>query len=211
MIWWLKAKGAPAVVASTFAVYLMAVLVREEAIPVPAVVGPSGQLLVAQILGVLPVVLLLHGIDRGDTIAEEVALRHKGRRNFALCLAFAILVVMSAAVIHLLWDRPESLSLARNCVGFLGAALIVRAALGPGIAAICIAALPLACAAAGRRPGARPSPGRGPSSSRVPTLAQGKPSSSLPLAAPSCCGSNVRCSTHSPARPDDRNRQRPPS
>ncbi|MFG2490085.1 hypothetical protein ACGFSD_03285 [Streptomyces caniferus] len=158
MIWWLKAKGAPAVVASTFAVYLMAVLVREEAIPVPAVVGPSGQLLVAQILGVLPVVLLLHGIDRGDTIAEEVALRHKGRRNFALCLAFAILVVMLAAVINLLWDRPESLSLARNCVGFLGAALIVRVALGPGIAAICIAALPLACAAAGRRPGGSAQP-----------------------------------------------------
>ncbi|MFI9354698.1 hypothetical protein [Streptomyces lydicus] len=158
MIWWLKAKGAPAVVAALFAVYLVAILVRQESIPVPAVVGPSGQLLVTQILGVLPVVLLLHGLDRGDTISEEVALRHNGQRNALLCVAFALLALVLAAGIQLLWDRPEALSLARNCVGFLGTALIVRAVLGPGVAAICVAALPLACAAAGRRPGGSAQP-----------------------------------------------------
>ncbi|MFJ9854999.1 hypothetical protein [Streptomyces sp. NPDC101150] len=158
MIWWLKAKGAPADAAATLAVYVMAIVVREQAIPVPAVVGPSGQLLVTQMLAVLPVVLLLHGIDRGDTIAEEVALRHTGRRNLALCCAFALLTLLLAAIVQILWDRPEALSLARNCIGLLGAALIVRAALGAGIAAICVAALPLACAAAGRRPGGSPQP-----------------------------------------------------
>ncbi|MFG2222250.1 hypothetical protein [Streptomyces sp. NPDC048644] len=158
MIWWLKAKGIPAVVAATLAVYLLALVVRQEAIPVPAVVGASGRLLVTQILGILPVVLLLHGIDRGDTVTEEVALRHRGRRNLALCLAFVLLAVLLDGGIHAVWDRPEALSLARNCAGFLGTALIVRAVLGPGIAAICVAALPLACAAGGRRPGgtARP-------------------------------------------------------
>ncbi|MEV6567167.1 hypothetical protein [Streptomyces kronopolitis] len=174
MIWWLKAKGVPAVVASTIAVYLLAALVREEAIPVPAVVGPSGQLLVTQILGVLPVVLLLHGIDRGDTITEEVALRHKGRRDLTLCLAFAILAVTLSVVVHLLWDRPEALSLARNCVGFLGVALIVRAALGPGVAAICVAVLPLACAAAGRRPGGSPQPWAWPIQQPVSPLGAGE-------------------------------------
>ncbi|MFI9359343.1 hypothetical protein ACIGXU_37085, partial [Streptomyces lydicus] len=111
-----------------------------------------------QILGVLPVVLLLHGLDRGDTISEEVALRHNGRRNALLCLTFALLALVLAAGIQLLWGRPEALSLARNCVGFLGSALIVRAVLGPGVAAICVAALPLACAAAGRRPGGSAQP-----------------------------------------------------
>ncbi|MFG2142078.1 hypothetical protein [Streptomyces sp. NPDC048650] len=158
MIWWLKAKGAPTVVTATLAAYLMAILVRQEAIPVPAVVGPSGQLLVTQILGVLPVVLRLHGIDRGDTVTEEVALRHQGRRNLALCCAFALLAIALATVVHLLWDRPEALSLARNCVGFLGAALVLRAVLGAGVAAIGVAALPLACAAAGRRPGGSAQP-----------------------------------------------------
>lgn len=123
-----------------------------------AVVGPSGQLLVTQILGVLPVVLLLHGIDRGDTITEEVALHDRGRRILALCCAFALLALLLAAGIQLLWDRPEALSLARNCIGFLGTALIVRTVLGPGSAAICIAALPLACAAGGRRPGGSAQP-----------------------------------------------------
>ncbi|MFF8790736.1 hypothetical protein [Streptomyces sp. NPDC015125] len=158
MIWWLKAKNVPAVLPALFAVHLMAVLVRQEAIPVPAVVGPSGGLLVTEILGVLPVVLLLHGLDRGDTATEEVAVRHSGRRNVVLCVTFALLALVPAAGIQLLWDRPEALSLARNCVGFLGSALIVRAVLGAGAAALCVAALPLACAAAGRRPGGSAQP-----------------------------------------------------
>lgn len=158
MIWWLKARNVPAVLPALFAVYVVAILVRQEAIPVPAVTGPSGRLLVTQFLGILPVVLLLHGLDRGDTLAEEVALRHNGRRNVMLCVAFALLALVTAAGIQLLWDRPETLSLARNCAGFLGSALIVRAVLGPGVAAICVAALPLACAAAGRRPGGSAQP-----------------------------------------------------
>ncbi|MFJ5677705.1 hypothetical protein [Streptomyces sp. NPDC093097] len=158
MIWWLKTKSAPAVAAATLTAYVVAILVRQEAIPVPAVVGPSGQLLVTQILGVLPVALLLHGIDRGDAFAEEVALRHAGRRNLALCLAFATLTIVLATTVHLIWDRPEAVSLARNCAGFLGCALIVRTLLGPGIAMISVAALPLACAAAGRRPGGSAQP-----------------------------------------------------
>ncbi|MFB6437544.1 hypothetical protein ACFCVY_12295 [Streptomyces sp. NPDC056411] len=158
MIWWLKARSVPAVAAALLAVYLMAILVRQEAIPVPAVAGPSGQLLVTQILGVFPVVLLLHGLGRGDTVTEQVALRHNGRRNAALCVSFALVAIALAVGVQLLWDRPEALSLARNCVGFLGTALIVRAALGPGAAAICVAALPLACAAAGRRPGGSAQP-----------------------------------------------------
>ncbi|MCZ1006691.1 hypothetical protein [Streptomyces lydicus] len=158
MIWWLKARNVPAVLPALFAVHVMAILVRQEAIPVPAVAGPSGRLLVTQFLGVLPVVLLLHGLDRGDTLAEEVALRHNGRRTVALCVTFALLALVTAAGIQLLWDRPEALSLARNCAGFLGSALVVRAVLGPGIAAICVAALPLVCAAAGRRPGGSAQP-----------------------------------------------------
>ncbi|WP_148312593.1 hypothetical protein [Streptomyces noursei] len=133
-------------------------MVRNEAIPVPAVIGVSGQLLVTQILGVLPVALLVHGLDRGDSLAEEVALRHAGRRNLALCTGFAALAVAMTAVVQLLWDRPEALSLARNCIGFLGCALIMRTLLGPGIAMIGVAALPLASAAAGRRPGGSAQP-----------------------------------------------------
>ncbi|WP_275465418.1 hypothetical protein [Streptomyces noursei] len=133
-------------------------MVRNEAIPVPAVIGVSGQLLVTQILGVLPVALLMHGLDRGDSLAEEVALRHAGRRNLGLCTGFAALAIAMTVVVQLLWDRPEAISLARNCIGFLGCALMVRTLLGPGIAMICVAALPLACAAAGRRPGGSAQP-----------------------------------------------------
>ncbi|KUL35424.1 hypothetical protein ADL22_27385 [Streptomyces sp. NRRL F-4489] len=158
MIWWLKAKNAPAVAAATLAVYGAAVWLRQEAIPVPALVGASGRLLITEILGVVPVALLVHGIDRGDAFIEEVARRRAGLRNAALCLGFAALTTVLGATAHLLWDRPEAVSLARNCLGFLGCALIVRTLLGPGIAMICVAALPLACAAAGRRPGGSAAP-----------------------------------------------------
>ncbi|MBT2401638.1 hypothetical protein [Streptomyces sp. ISL-100] len=153
MIWWLKARGVPAIGAAILGTFLLALVVRQEAIPVPSVLGSSSQLLVTQILGVFPAVLLLHGIDRGDVISEEVALRHRGRRNVALCFVFAFVSVALAAAVQLSGDRPEALSLARNSVGFLGAALIMRALLGPGIAAICVATLPLACAVAGRNAG----------------------------------------------------------
>ncbi len=95
----------------------MGILVRQEGISVPTVVGSSGQLLVTQILGVPLVALLLHGIDRGGAFAEGVGLRHAGRRNVALCVAFAALAVVLTTVVHLVWDRPAAVSLARNQLG----------------------------------------------------------------------------------------------
>ncbi|MET9293662.1 hypothetical protein [Streptomyces sp. NPDC003077] len=153
MTWWLKTKGVPAVLVASLVALLAAVLARDSAIPVPSIVGTAGRLLVAQVLGMLPAVLLLHGMERGDASAEYVAVRGAGRRNIVLCLAFAAFWVLSAVLVHLVLDRPEALELARNSVGFLGTALVVRPLLGAGIASVCVAALPLVCAAAGHRPG----------------------------------------------------------
>ncbi|MCK7622414.1 hypothetical protein MUU72_04660 [Streptomyces sp. RS10V-4] len=158
MIWWLKARNVPTVAVVTLAVYGMALVAGQETLPVPALVGGSGGLLITHLLAVLPVALLLHGIDRGDAFAEGVALRHAGRRTAALCLGFAALAAVPAAALHLFGERPEAVVLARNCVGSLGCALLVRTLLGPGIAMICVAGLPLVCAAAGRRPGGSAQP-----------------------------------------------------
>ncbi|POX37711.1 hypothetical protein C3486_26840 [Streptomyces sp. Ru73] len=158
MIWWLKARAVPQVLATMCATLALAALAHGEAIPVPTIIGPSGSLLFGQILGLLPTVVLLWGIERGDAMAEEVAVRPARPRTLALCLAYVVVLAALATVVHALFDRPDVLSMARNSIGSLGAALILRALVGPGIAAIAIAALPLLCAAAGRRPGGSAQP-----------------------------------------------------
>ncbi|MER7396922.1 hypothetical protein ABT381_15585 [Streptomyces sp. NPDC000151] len=158
MSWWLKTKAVPQVIATMLAALLLTALAQDEAIPVPTIVGPSGQLLFGEILGMLPTVVLLYGIERGDTMAEEVAVRPARPRTLVLCLSYVLVITVLAALVHAVFDRPDVLSMARNSIGFLGVALILRALVGPGIAAIAIAALPLFCAAAGRRPGGTAQP-----------------------------------------------------
>ncbi|GAA0443604.1 hypothetical protein [Streptomyces olivaceiscleroticus] len=158
MIWWLRARAVPQVLAVMCATLALAALAQDEAIPVPTIIGPSGSLLFGQILGLLPTVVLLWGIERGDAMAEEVAVRPARPRTLALCLAYVVVLAALAIVVHALFDRPDVLSMARNSIGSLGAALILRALVGPGIAAIAVAALPLLCAAAGRRPGGSAQP-----------------------------------------------------
>ncbi|WP_052868661.1 hypothetical protein [Streptomyces niger] len=158
MIWWLKARAVPQVLATVLATVLLSALAQGHAIPVPTIIGPSGSLLFGQILGLLPAVVLLWGLERGDVMAEEVAVRPARPRALALCLAYVVVLAALATVVHALFDRPDVLSMARNSIGSLGAALILRALVGPGIAAIAIAALPLLCAAAGRRPGGTAQP-----------------------------------------------------
>ncbi|MFD3513632.1 hypothetical protein [Streptomyces sp. NPDC058657] len=153
MIWWLKVRGVRATLFGTLAALVLSALVPQEAIPLPSLVGSVGGILVVQLLGLLPAFLMLYGIDRGDPSAEEVAVRHSPRLSLALCCAFALATGIVSLVFHLALDRPETLSLARNSIGFLAAALIVRALLGAGVAVICVAALPIACAVAGRGAG----------------------------------------------------------
>ncbi len=158
MIWWLKARGVPLTAGGTLAVFLFAAAVRQESIPMPSLVGSTGGILVVQLLGLLPAFLLLHGMERGDSATEEVAVRPVRWRNLVLCTGFACALSVGAIVVHLVLDRPEMLSLARNSVGFLAVALIIRAFLGSGIAVVAVAALPLACAVAGRRADGTPRP-----------------------------------------------------
>ncbi|GAA3164332.1 MULTISPECIES: hypothetical protein [Streptomyces] len=158
MTWWLKARAVPQVLAAVLAAVLLSALAQGEAIPVPTIIGPSGSLLFGQILGLLPTVVLLWGIERGDTVAEEVAVRPARPRTLALCLSYSVVLATLTLSVHALLDRPDVLSMARNSIGSLGAALVLRALAGPGIAAIAVAALPLLCAAAGRRPGGSAQP-----------------------------------------------------
>ncbi|MEV0410058.1 hypothetical protein AB0I68_04395 [Streptomyces sp. NPDC050448] len=156
MIWWLHARAIPLVAATVVGAFLAALLVGRTAIPVPNLAGPAGELLVVQLLGAAPVLMLLHGIERGDTAAEAVAVRSARMRNLALCLTLTVTCSVAAAVLRVAVNSSECVSLARNVAGFLGVALLIRGIAGPALASVVVAVLPLLCAAAGWGPGGRP-------------------------------------------------------
>ncbi|MEU0431920.1 hypothetical protein ABZ153_09785 [Streptomyces sp. NPDC006290] len=156
MTWWLRARAIPLVAATVFGAFVAVLLVGKTAIPVPNLAGPAGELLVVQLLGAAPVLILLHGIERGDVSAEAVAVRSARMRNLSLCLSLTVTCCVTAAVLRVGVDSSECVSLARNVAGFLGVALLIRGIVGPALASVAVAILPLLCAAAGWGPDGRP-------------------------------------------------------
>lgn len=158
MRWWIKTWGIRETVGATAIAFLAAVVIGQTAIPVPTVIGgPAGELLVVQLLGVLPVALLLHGFERGDIRIEAVATRSSTYRLLTLAVGAVAACWLLAAALRAA-DVPQGISLARNITGFLGVALILRAAVGTAAATTLVGVLPLACAAAGWGAGGGPRP-----------------------------------------------------
>ncbi|MFI9326527.1 hypothetical protein ACIGZJ_03165 [Kitasatospora sp. NPDC052868] len=158
MIWWCKARAVPAVAAALAGTFALGLLVGDGELPVPALRGQAGHFLVAHVVTLLPAVVLLHGLGRGDLRTELVAGRFLRGLDVALALAVAAAGAVLGALAFAAGQGELSLVLGRNTAGYLGLALLLHPLLGHRPAAAAIAVTPLLCSAAGWHPDGRPQP-----------------------------------------------------
>ncbi|WP_413105645.1 hypothetical protein [Streptomyces sp. Inha503] len=158
MNWWLKARAVPALSVSVVATNAVGLLMGDAELPVPVLTGQSGHLLVGHLITLLPAVMLLHGMGRGDLRTESIACRPVRRWDAALGSAVAATGAGMAALCYAMGADNIALVLGRNIAGYVGLALLLFPFLGHRIAAVTVAIVPLLCAAAGWRSGGRPEP-----------------------------------------------------
>lgn len=158
MIWWLKIRATPALAAGLAGTLAVGLLVGSSELPVPALAGQAGQFLVGHLITLIPAVLLMFGMGRGDLRTESVASRPTRRWDVALALATATVGLATAALCHLLWSTDIAVVLGRNIAGYIGMALFLHPLVGHRAAGALLAVVPLICAAAGWGPGGRPEP-----------------------------------------------------
>lgn len=158
MNWWLKARAVPALGVSVAVTNAVGLLMGNAELPVPVLTGQSGHFLVGHLITLLPAVMLLHGMGRGDLRIESVACRPVRRWDTALGAATAATGAGVAALCYALGADSIALVLGRNIAGYVGLALLLFPFLGHRIAAVTVAVVPLVCAAAGWRSGGRPAP-----------------------------------------------------
>ncbi|MCG0284019.1 hypothetical protein [Streptomyces sp. PSAA01] len=158
MNWWLKARAVPALSVSVVVTNAVGLLMGNTELPVPVLTGQSGHFLVGHLITLLPAVMLLHGMGRGDLRTEGVACRPVRKWDAALGSAVAATGAGVAALCYALGADSIALVLGRNIAGYVGLALLLFPFLGHRIAAVTVAIVPLLCAAAGWRSGGRPEP-----------------------------------------------------
>ncbi|MFD8629742.1 hypothetical protein ACFV4E_38840 [Streptomyces hygroscopicus] len=158
MNWWLKARAVPALSVSAVLTNAVGLLTGNAELPVPVLTGQSGHFLVGHLITLLPAMLLLHGMGRGDLRTESVACRPVRKWDAILGLAAAATGAGMAALCYALGADSIALVLGRNIAGYVGLALLLFPFLGHRIAAVTVATVPLVCAAAGWRSGGRPAP-----------------------------------------------------
>ncbi|MER8159976.1 hypothetical protein [Streptomyces sp. NPDC094472] len=158
MNWWLKARAVPVLSVSVVLTNAVGLLMGNAELPVPVLTGQSGHFLVGHLITLLPAMMLLHGMGRGDLRTESVACRPIRKWDAILGLAAAATGAGMAALCYALGADSIALVLGRNIAGYVGLALLLFPFLGHRIAAVTVAIVPLVCAAAGWRSGGRPAP-----------------------------------------------------
>ncbi|KAK1184449.1 hypothetical protein B7755_043975 [Streptomyces sp. NBS 14/10] len=158
MIWWFKARAVPALTASVLATNALGLLMGNTELPVPVLTGQSGTFLVGHLITLLPAVMLLHGMGRGDLRTESVACRPLRLWDAALGSAVAATGAGTATLCYALGADSIALILGRNIAGYVGLALLLFPFFGHRIAAVIVAVVPLLFAATGWTTGGRPEP-----------------------------------------------------
>ncbi|MET7938260.1 hypothetical protein [Streptomyces sp. NPDC005322] len=158
MNWWLKARAVPALSVTVVLTNAVGLLMGNAELPVPVLTGQSGHFLVGHLITLLPAVMLLYGMGRGDLRTESVACRPVRRWDAALGSVVAATGAGMAALCYALGADSIALVLGRNIAGYVGLGLLLFPFLGHRIAAVTVAVVPLVCAAAGWRSGGGPAP-----------------------------------------------------
>lgn len=145
MIWWLRIRAAPGILAALVVVGVLATLARSSEVPVPSVVGGLSSGLPLRFLApVLPVLLILYGQARADHTMEQVSARNA--RLFDPAFALAVVTVTLLAYTTVV---PDGFAVARNIAGYLGAALLLRWVSTPRLAMALVGILPFVAASLG--------------------------------------------------------------
>lgn len=158
MSWWLRASGIRATLLSTALTFLAAWFVGQSEIPMPDFTGKAGVFLAVHLLGVVPVVFLMHGLTNRDLRMEISAARSWHVRAIAVACGMVATWWCISAVIVVTTHEHHVIALARNATGFLALAVLARAACGVHVALAAMACVPLLCAAAGWGVGGEPQP-----------------------------------------------------
>ncbi|MFE2040353.1 hypothetical protein ACFXAZ_05340 [Streptomyces sp. NPDC059477] len=154
MDWWLRVRRVPAVCASLVACLLLGALADSIHIPVPVVLGGvSFQMPLPFLLPLVPVCLILYGQSRGMSALEATAVRPVKRWDTGFMTACCLLAVTGGWSIASMTGHVLAAGMARNFLGYLGLALLLRPLIGHSVTAVAITLLPIGCAAFGVRNG----------------------------------------------------------
>jgi hypothetical protein len=159
MIWWYRARMGSGVLLALTAVMTLGAAAPAATVPVPLVVaGVSVPLPLPLVLPVAPVVVLLLGQARAASAAEGTAVRSVVGWDVGAASSLAFASVGTGAMQWWLLDWPMGVAMARDLVGYLGLALLVRWVAGFEVAAVIAAVFPFFCASFGMTPGLGPRP-----------------------------------------------------
>ncbi|MEV6976770.1 hypothetical protein [Kitasatospora sp. NPDC093806] len=148
----------PVLVGVLVGTFVVGLLFGDGELPVPALRGQAGHFLIAHVITLLPAVVLLHGLGRGDLRTETVAGRWLRGLDVGLALTLATAGATCGSLAYAVGQGVLGLLLARNIAGYLGLALLFHPLVGHRPAAAALAVVPLLCSAAGWHPDGRPEP-----------------------------------------------------
>ncbi|MFJ3900363.1 hypothetical protein [Streptomyces sp. NPDC090025] len=152
MIWWCKVRAVPVIALATIGTVALGLLVGNLELPVPVLVGQSGQFLLAHLMTLIPAVTLLYGFGRGETRTEGIAVRDLRSWDAALGLLVAAGGMLAAVLSHVALSSDLAVILGRNVAGYVGLALLLHPVLGTRLTGATLAAIPLVLAASGWGP-----------------------------------------------------------
>ncbi|MFC9581666.1 hypothetical protein ACFVJ8_02270 [Streptomyces yangpuensis] len=130
---------------------LLGIVLGRTVLPVPSLLGGSGDFFLSALVTVAPAVVWLHGTGRTALATEATALRPVHRWDVALAAALSAAALAVTAVAHLLASDDIALTVGRNITFYLAIAMLLSTFVGQRIAAPLITAIPIVLAVAGWR------------------------------------------------------------
>lgn len=154
MDWWLRIRRVPAVCVGLAVCLVLGTVADSIQVPVPVVVGGlSFSFPLPFLLPLVPVCLILYGQSRADTAVEETAVRPVKLWDTGFMAACAVLMLAGGRLASAATGHALAAGMARNFLGYLGVALLLRTFTGVHVAAAGVTLFPIACAAFGVRYG----------------------------------------------------------
>lgn len=161
MDWWIRVRRVPAVCASLTACLVLGAVADSIQVPVPVMVGGlSFSFPLPFLLPLAPVCLILYGQSRGGSATEVTAARPVGLWDTGFMTVCTAVMLAGGWLVSSMTGHILAVGMARNFLGYLGLALLLRLFTGPHVAAAVVTLFPIACAAFGVHHGT-PQGGRG--------------------------------------------------
>ncbi len=150
MDWWFHVRRVYAVCAGLAACLVLGTVADSIQVPVPVVMGGlSFSFPLPFLLPLAPVCLILYGQSRGDNAIEMTAVRPVRLWDTGFMTACAVLMLVGGWLAASTTGHTLAAGMARNFLGYLGLALLLRTVISVHAAATSVTLFPIACAAFG--------------------------------------------------------------